>query len=129
MTDAEERKLGERKGLETPVVLAVNYVRWILAFWWGSELTHEADRLGSTTARLKLKGIDGKAHNQGSMWFNSIRSDGPYPDLTFYRFIFVETRRDLPKKEMVEQLLHGCRQLVPWGVDLSVETSATLILC
>ena len=30
---------------------------------------------------------------------------------------------------MVSQLLHGCRQLVPWGVDLSVETSATLIAC
>jgi hypothetical protein len=29
LTDAEERKLGERKGLETPVVLAVNNVRWI----------------------------------------------------------------------------------------------------
>ncbi len=25
-TDAKARKLGERKGLETPVVLAVNYV-------------------------------------------------------------------------------------------------------
>ena len=25
LTDADERKLGERKGLETPVVLAVNY--------------------------------------------------------------------------------------------------------
>ena len=28
-TDAEERKLGERKGLETPVVLAVNDDRLI----------------------------------------------------------------------------------------------------
>ena len=27
------------------------------------------------------------------------------------------------------QLLHGCRKLVPWGVDLSVETSATLVVC
>jgi hypothetical protein len=25
--DTEERKLGERKGLETPVVLTVNYAR------------------------------------------------------------------------------------------------------
>ena len=86
-TDAEERKLGERKGLETPVVLAVNYVRLILALSlcgrWGSELTHEAHRLGSTTARLKLKGIDGEVHNQGSMWFNSILSERPYPDLTY----------------------------------------------
>ena len=86
LTDAEERKLGERNGLETRVVLAVNYVRLILDFrlWrsWGLELTREAYRLGSTTARLKLKGIDGEVHNQGSMWFNSIRSEGPYPDLT-----------------------------------------------
>jgi hypothetical protein len=26
-TDADERQLGERKGLETPVVLAVNFAR------------------------------------------------------------------------------------------------------
>ncbi len=95
MTDAEERKLGERKGLETPVVLAVNYVRLIcLVYRGGSELTREADRLGSTAARLKLKGIDGEVHNQGSMWFNSIRSERPYPDLTSRRFSSVETRSD-----------------------------------
>ena len=27
------------------------------------------------------------------------------------------------------QVLHSCRQLVPWGVYLSVETSATLTPC
>ena len=81
--DAEARKLGERNRLETCVVLAVNYVRLIFGpLAWGSELTREADRLGSTAARLKLKGIDGKEHNQGSMWFNSILSERPYPDLT-----------------------------------------------
>ena len=86
MTDAEERKLGERKGLETPVVLAVNDVRLISRpLVEGSELTREADRLGSTAARLKLKGIDGRAHNQGSMWFNSRRSERPYLGLTCYR--------------------------------------------
>ena len=31
--------------------------------------------------------------------------------------------------EGATQLLHGCRQLVPWGVGLSAVTSATLILC
>ena len=90
LTDAEERKLGERNGLETRVVLAVNYVRLILdppMAGWGLELTREANRLGSTTARLKLKGIDGEVHNQGSMWFNSRRSEGPYPDLTCYRLV------------------------------------------
>ena len=30
---------------------------------------------------------------------------------------------------MVAQLLHGCRQLVPWGVPLSWRTSATRIRC
>src|SRR3989344_3383973 len=64
---------------------------------WGSKLTHEADRLGSTAARLKLKGIDGEAHNQGSMWFNSIQSERPYPDLTCYRFSSEEIRDDPPK--------------------------------
>lgn len=42
-------------------------------------------RLGSTTARLKLKGIDGETHNQRAMWFNSIRNDKPYLALTCYR--------------------------------------------
>jgi hypothetical protein len=39
-------------------------------------------RLGSTTARLKLKGIDGETHNQRAMWFNWIRNLEPYPGLT-----------------------------------------------
>ena len=33
LTDAEARRLGERKGLDTPVVLAVNDVRLV---WGGS---------------------------------------------------------------------------------------------
>ena len=27
------------------------------------------------------------------------------------------------------QVVHGCRQLVPWGVELSLWTSATLVFC
>ena len=27
------------------------------------------------------------------------------------------------------QVVHGCRQLVPWGVELSLSTSATLVFC
>ena len=87
--------------VETPVVLAVNYVRLISVPAlpeWGLELTREANRLGSTTARLKLKGIDGKEHNQGSMWFNSIRSEGPYPDLTCNR-TFVRKRMEIRKDD------------------------------
>jgi hypothetical protein len=34
-----------------------------------------------------------------------------------------------PPSRVLEQLLHGCRQLVPWGVGLSALTSVTLILC
>src|SRR5574338_1182113 len=54
---------------------------------WGacpsvSSLTHEARRLGSTVARLKLKGIDGGPHKQRSMWFNSKQREEPYLDLT-----------------------------------------------
>ncbi len=39
-------------------------------------------RLGSTVARLKLKGIDGGPHKRWSMWFNSKQREEPYPDLT-----------------------------------------------
>ncbi len=38
--------------------------------------------LGSTTARLKLKGIDGGPHKQWSMWFNSTQREEPYQVLT-----------------------------------------------
>ena len=42
-------------------------------------------RLGSTVARLKLKGIDGDPHKQRSVWFNSMRREEPYQDLTCRR--------------------------------------------
>ncbi|OIJ21701.1 hypothetical protein BKP45_03100 [Anaerobacillus alkalidiazotrophicus] len=35
-----------------------------------------------TTARLKLKGIDGGPHKQWSMWFNSKQREEPYQVLT-----------------------------------------------
>src|SRR3954454_467241 len=54
---------------------------------WGacpsvSSLTHEASRLGSTVARLKLKGIGGGPHKRWSMWFNSKQRAEPYQPLT-----------------------------------------------
>ncbi len=61
------------------------------------KLTREAGRLGSTTARLKLKGIDGKAHKQGSVWFNSSQNERPHQGSTFYRLFFwkqEEIRKD-----------------------------------
>ncbi len=62
------------------------------------KLTREASRLGSTVARLKLKGIDGEAHNQWSMWFNSRRTEEPYQGLTCYRVRSAETWTDLIEK-------------------------------
>ncbi len=39
---------------------------------------------GSTTARLKLKGIDGDPHKRWSMWFNSKQREEPYQILTSF---------------------------------------------
>ena len=82
-TDAEVRKLGEQTGLDTLVVLAVNDDHWV---WAGRlsvpKLTREVDRLGSTAARLKLKGIDGDPDKRWMMWFNSMQREKPYPPLT-----------------------------------------------
>ncbi len=38
--------------------------------------------LGSTVARLKLKGIDGGSHKRWSMWINSKQRAEPYLGLT-----------------------------------------------
>src|SRR3712207_8881357 len=47
-----------------------------------AQLTLQAFRLGSTVARLKLKGIDGGSHKRWSMWFNSKQRAEPYLGLT-----------------------------------------------
>ena len=47
-----------------------------------TQLTREVDRLGSTVARLKLKGIDGDPHKRWNMWFNSKQREEPYQGLT-----------------------------------------------
>src|SRR3546814_12840074 len=62
---------------------------------WGlralvAQLTREVDRLGSTVARLKLKGIDGDPHKRWMMWINSMQREKPYLPLTC-----LECRRDL----------------------------------
>src|SRR5919205_196883 len=49
----------------------------------GSQLTREVDRLGSTAARLKLKGIDGGPHKPRSVRFNSTQRAEPYQALTW----------------------------------------------
>ena len=83
--DAEARRRGERTGLDTPVVHAVNDADWA----WGDltpsvpELTRQVRRLGSTAARLKLKGIDGGPHKQRSVRFNSTQRAEPYQGWTW----------------------------------------------
>ena len=73
-----------------------------------TKLTREVDRLGSTAARLKLKGIDGDPHKRWSMWFNSMQREEPYLVLTS-----TESCRDAGVPQgTVRQVLHGCRQLV-----------------
>src|SRR4051812_47211646 len=47
-----------------------------------TKLTREVDRLGSTAARLKLKGIDGDPHKRWIMWINSMQREKPYLPLT-----------------------------------------------
>ena len=47
------------------------------------ELTREVCRLGSTAARLKLKGIDGGPHKRRSVFFNSSQREEPYQGLTW----------------------------------------------
>ena len=85
VTDAERRKLGERTGLDTPVVLAVNDDHQVCGVSTPAvpSPTHGVPRLGSTAARLKLKGIDGGPHKQRSVWFNSMRREEPYQGLTW----------------------------------------------
>ena len=48
-----------------------------------TQLTREVDRLGSTVARLKLKGIDGDPHKRWMMWINSMQREKPYLPLTW----------------------------------------------
>ena len=83
-TDAEARKRGEQTGLDTLVVHALNDENWTLGgiCLLVSKLTREVLRLGSTLARVKLKGIDGGPHKRWSMWFNSMQRAEPYLVLT-----------------------------------------------
>ncbi len=110
VTDAQTRKCGEQTGLDTLVVHTVNFgcsTSRVLTPAV-SKLTHEAPRLGSTVARLKLKGIDGGPHKRWSMWFNSKQRAEPYLGLTS-----TEPLRKLRVPSgAVRQVLHGCRQLV-----------------
>ncbi len=74
---------------------------------WGlralvAQLTREVDRLGSTVARLKLKGIDGDPHKRWMMWINSMQREKPYLPLTclecFTRHTMVGTEGRQPAR-------------------------------
>jgi len=64
--------------------------------------------LGSTIARLKLKGIDGGPHKRWSMWFNSMIREEPYQGLNVEGIMWKHV-----SLRTVYKVLHGCRQLVP----------------
>ncbi len=109
-TDAEARKLGEQTGLDTLVVLAVNDEHLVLRVSTPAvpKLTHKVLRLGSTVARLKLKGIDGGPHKRWSMWFNSTTTRRTLPG---FELRWIAPEMEFPFGAVVE-VLHGCRQLV-----------------
>ncbi len=76
-------------------------------------LTDQVFRLGSTVARLKLKGIDGDPHKWWSMWFNSKIREEPYLALTL-----IEHSRDtvVPFGELENRcctaVVSSCREML-----------------
>ena len=72
---------------------------------------------------MKLKGIDGGPHKRWSMWFNSMIREEPYQGLNA---VWQGWKHPFLRADC--KVLHGCRQLVPWGVRLSPITSATLVV-
>ena len=87
VTDAEERKRGERTGLDSLVVHAVNGGCWMWGPFHGFRVGANALSIppGSTAARLKLKEIDGGPHKRRSMRINSMQREEPYLGLTCSR--------------------------------------------
>src|ERR671927_1656821 len=77
------------------------------------QLTHEVVRLGSTAARLKLKGIDGGPHKRWSMGFNSTQRAEPYQPLT-WRLKPGESRGSLPGAATGAALLSSARVVRCW---------------
>lgn len=78
-----------------------------------TQLTREVDRLGSTVARLKLKGIDGDPHKRWMMWINSMQREKPYLPLTWK-----ESWRDpgVPEREPSHRccmaVVSSCREML-----------------
>src|ERR1700743_3986997 len=86
----QERRLGDRKRSDTVVVLTVNYADWgsdDLEFMCRSAPYEKSKSLGSggsMVARLKLKGIDGRAPPGvgPAGYFYSTRGNSPGPHIT-----------------------------------------------
>jgi hypothetical protein len=91
--DAETRKPGERTGLDTPVVLAVNDGHWVGGSPMGS--LSQGNREGS--------------HKRWSMWLNSRLRAKPYPGLDMHGLAGGNVGDAQVERA---QVLHGCRQLV-----------------
>ena len=113
-TDAHARKRGEQTGLDTLVVHALNDVDQPSdEESCGGAANARVDRLGSTAARLKLKGIDGGPHKRWSMWFNSMQREEPYRRLTC-----AELQGDLrvPARELQHRccmaVVSSCREML-----------------
>jgi hypothetical protein len=77
----------------------------------GAQANAEVSRLGTTSASLKLKGIDGGPHKQRSVWFNSTQRAEPYPDWTCHC------------KRLKGRRLRGC------GTDAAWLSSARVVRC
>ena len=79
VTDAEARKPGERTGLDTLVVPAVNDGA---RCGEAPPLRAAANALsappGEYGRKAKTQGIDGGPHKQRSMWLNSKQREEPY---------------------------------------------------
>eukprot|EP00958_Prasinococcus_capsulatus_P027699 scaffold5782_cov618-Prasinococcus_capsulatus_cf.AAC.18 len=78
-------------------------------------------RLGSTVARLELKGIDGGSYKRWSMWFKSIQRAEPYQFL-YLSFVFDHTKTNtretgaawLSSARVVRCLVQSCNERNPF---------------
>src|SRR5271166_683704 len=70
-------------------------------------------RLGSTVARLKLKGIDGGPHKRWSMWFNSTQREEPYLGSNgFGTSLETGTSRRGPESRCCMAVVSSCREML-----------------
>ena len=78
-----------------------------------TKLTREIDRLGSTAARLKLKGIDGDPHKRWMMWINSMQREKPYLPLTCQEVCRdVDVLEREPEHRCCMAVVSSCREML-----------------